>query len=170
MPKNEPTESNRSTLRIECSKENLMDIIIKNTNAELLQILYTLIKNWESEVVEFKQATNSFSQHEIGQYFSAISNEANLKGLQHGWLVFGVHNKTRKIVSTDYRDTRGLESLKHEIADNTTDRITFTDIFEVYDGDNRVVMFKIPAAVTGIPTAWKGHWYGREGEDRKSVV
>jgi len=135
-----------------------------NKNAELLQTLYTLIQNWENEVVEFKQASNSFSQHEIGQYFSAISNEANLKGLQHGWLVFGVHNKTRKIVSTDYRDTLRLESLKHEIADNTTDRITFTDIFEVYDGDNRVVMFKIPAAVTGMPTAWKGHWYGREGE------
>ncbi|MDR1320063.1 MAG: transcriptional regulator [Gracilibacteraceae bacterium] len=25
-------------------------------------------------------------------------------------------------------------------------------------------MFKIPAAVPNVPTAWKGHWYGREGE------
>jgi ATP-dependent DNA helicase RecG len=27
-----------------------------------------------------------------------------------------------------------------------------------------VVMFKIPAAVAAMPTAWKNHWYGREGE------
>ena len=25
-------------------------------------------------------------------------------------------------------------------------------------------MFKIPAAITATPTAWKGHYYGREGE------
>jgi ATP-dependent DNA helicase RecG len=25
-------------------------------------------------------------------------------------------------------------------------------------------MFKIPAALPNVPTAWKGHWYGREGE------
>jgi ATP-dependent DNA helicase RecG len=52
----------------------------------------------------------------------------------------------------------------HEIAQNTTGGITFADIFEVYDDNNRVVMFKIPAAVAGMPTAWKGHWYGRDGE------
>ena len=133
-------------------------------NQELLRTLYGMIHNWENEVVEFKEASNSYKQDEIGQYFSAISNEANLKGLQHGWLVFGVNNKTRKIVGTDYRDTRGLETLKHEIAENTTGRITFTDVFEVYEGKDRVIMFKIPAAVTAIPTDWKGRWYGREGE------
>jgi len=136
----------------------------RNIDDKLLKILQNLIHNWENEVVEFKQATNSFSQHEVGQYFSAISNEANLKGQQHGWLVFGVHNKTRKIVGTDYRNTRSLETLKHEIAQNSTGGITFVDIFEIYDDNNRVVMFKIPAAVNGMPTAWKGHWYGRDGE------
>ncbi|MCL2323323.1 MAG: ATP-binding protein [Oscillospiraceae bacterium] len=130
----------------------------------MLQTLCGLINNWENEVVEFKQATNNFKQNDIGCYFSAISNEANLKGLQYGWLIFGVDNKTRTIVGTDYRDTHGLEILKHEIAQNTTGGITFTDIFEVYDKDMRIIMFKIPAAVTAMPTAWKGHWYGREGE------
>lgn len=133
-------------------------------NAELLNTLHELIRDWEGEVVEFKQATNNFSQHDIGKYFSALSNEANLKGLQYGWLVFGVNNKTKKTVNTDYRNTEGLDSLKHEITDNTTGKLTFIDIFEVYDGDKRIVMFKIPAAVSGIPTAWKGHYYGRAGE------
>jgi len=133
-------------------------------NIKLLQILHGLIGDWEHEVVEFKRATNSFSQHDIGKYFSAISNEANLKGLQSGWLVFGVDNDTRKIVGTDYRNTKGLNTLKHEIAQNATAGITFIDIFEVYDGNDRVVMFKVPAAVTSTPTAWKGFCYGRDGE------
>ena len=84
--------------------------------------------------------------------------------MQYGWLVFGVHNKTKKIINSNYREKRGLETLKHAIAQNTTGGITFTDIFEVYDGGNRVVMFKIPAAVIAMPTAWNGHWYGRDGE------
>ena len=136
----------------------------QNMNDDLLLTLRGLICNWENEVVEFKQASNDYDQDRIGRYFSAISNEANLKGLQYGWLVFGVNNKTKKIVSTEYRDTHGLEKLKQEIAQNTTGGISFVDVFEVYDGDDRVVMFKIPAAVAAMPTAWKGHWYGRDGE------
>ena len=133
-------------------------------NEGLLKTLHGIIHRWEYEVVEFKRANNDYDKDKIGQYFSAISNEANLKGLQYGWLVFGVENKTRRIVSTDYRDTRGLKTLKHEIAQNATGGITFTDIFEVYDGNNRIIMFQIPAAVVSIPTAWKGHYYGRDGE------
>ena len=136
----------------------------RNMNEELLQLLRGLVRNWENEVVEFKQASNDYNKDRIGQYFSAISNEANLKGLRHGWLVFGVNNKTREIVGSDYRDKRGLDTLTHEIAQNTTGAITFTDIFEIHDDDKRVIMFKIPAAVTAIPTAWNGHYYGRNGE------
>ena len=135
-----------------------------NINTDLVKILHTLILNWENEVVEFKQVTNDFGQHDIGKYFSALSNEANLKDLHYGWLVFGVDNKTKKIINTNYRNTKGLEKLKHEIAENSTGGISFIDIFEVFEENERIVMFKIPAAVTGIPTAWKGHYYGREGE------
>ena len=135
---------------------------------EMLTILYDLIDNWENEIIEFKEAENDFDQHKIGQYFSAFSNEANLRGLQYGWLVFGVRNKDRTIVGTGYRDTQGLNTLKHEISANTTNGISFIDIYEVYpvvDGvAKRVVMFQIPAAITAVPTAWKNFEYGREGE------
>jgi len=136
----------------------------KDMNAELLEILGGLIENWEDEVVEFKQASNDYRLDLIGRYFSAISNEANLKSLQYGWLVFGVHNKTKKVVGSDYRINGGLDMLKHEIAQDATGGMSFIDIFEAYDDGNRAVMFKIPAAVTATPTAWKNHWYGREGE------
>ena len=137
-------------------------------NAELLQILNDLMFRWESEVVEFKEANNDYDKGKIGKYFSAISNEANLKGLQFGWLIFGVRNKDRKVVGSDYRSTKGLDALKYEISQSTTGGISFIEIFEVYpvvDGDKkRVVMFQIPSAATAIPTGWNGHYYGRYGE------
>ncbi len=130
--------------------------------------LTRLIDNWENEVVEFKEAGNDFDKHKIGEYFSALSNEANLKGLQCGWLVFGVRNKDKTICGTDYRNAKGLETLKQEISLGTTGGISFVEIYEVYptiDGNlRRVILFQIPAAVTGIPTGWKNHYYGRNGE------
>lgn len=137
-------------------------------NAELLQILNDLMAGWEKEVVEFKEANNDYDKNKIGQYFSAISNEANLKGLQFGWLIFGVRNKDKKIVGSDYRNTQGLETLKYEISQATTSGISFIDIFEIYpvvDGEQkRIIMFQIPAAATAIPTGWHDHFYGRNGE------
>ena len=137
-------------------------------NEELLIVLKNLIKRFEYELVEFKEATNDYDKNKIGQYFSAISNEANLKGQQYGWLIFGVRNKDKAIVGTNYRKNSGIENLKHEIAQGTTGSITFIDIYEIYpeyEGEHRrVIMFKIPAAVTAIPTGWHDHYYGRDGE------
>jgi len=136
--------------------------------AELLQTLHELIAGWEREVVEFKEANNNFKLGDIGHYFSAISNEANLKGLQYGWLIFGVRNKDKAVVGSTYRDTKGLDALKQEISQGTTGGISFIDIFEVYpvvDGNcKRVIMFQIPAAATAAPTGWHNHFYGRNGE------
>ena len=50
----------------------------------------------------FKRGGAGFSTGEIGEYFSALANEANLRRQPHAWLVFGVDNKTRKVVGTDY--------------------------------------------------------------------
>ena len=50
----------------------------KDENADILLTLEKLIENWENEVVEFKEANNDYDKNKIGQYFSAISNEANL--------------------------------------------------------------------------------------------
>ncbi len=140
----------------------------EKANADKLIMLKHLINNWENEVVEFKEANNDYDKDKIGKYFSAISNEANLKGLQFGWLIFGVRNKDKKICGSDYRDTKGLETLKYEISINTTGGISFIDIYEVFpvveEEQKRVIMFQIPAAATAIPTGWKDHFYGRNGE------
>lgn len=72
----------------------------------------------ETEWLEFKEARNSYSFDELGKYFSALSNEANLKQKQSGWLIFGIKDKLpRDIAGTRYRlDRKSLESLKHEVA------------------------------------------------------
>lgn len=51
----------------------------------------------ETEWIDFKQAEKNFSFEKLGKYFSALSNEANLKGKSEGWLVFGIADKSREI-------------------------------------------------------------------------
>lgn len=132
---------------------------------DLPQLLHVLISAWENEVVEFKQAGNDFSTDDIGKYFSALANEANLRGADGGWLVFGVNNKTRRVIGTDYRPQADhLHSLKMQIAQNAQPRITFREIHELTHADGRVLLFEIPAAPQGIPISWKGHYYARAGE------
>lgn len=134
-----------------------------------LQILTDLLSGVENEIVEFKAASNNFDFHKLGQYFSAISNEANLKNKRYGWLVFGIHDTTHAILGTNYKNSATqLEKLKHDIARETTGAISFMDILELHpivDGKElRVLMFQIPAAAIAIPTGWKNHYYGRDGE------
>ncbi|MBL7204917.1 MAG: ATP-binding protein [Desulfobacteraceae bacterium] len=55
----------------------------------------------ETEWMEFKKAKNNIHFDDLGKYFSAISNEANLKGLNIGWFVLGISDQPpRKIVGT----------------------------------------------------------------------
>ena len=131
---------------------------------DLLDKLEGLINGWENETVEFKEANKDYDKDKIGRYFSALSNEANLKNLQCGWLIFGVKEKQREIVGTNYREKKGLDTLKHEISLQTTGGISFVEIYEVYKEDKRILMFQIPAATAGIPTGWKDQYYAREGD------
>ena len=119
----------------------------------------------EDEVVEFKKAENNFDFDDMGKYFSALSNEANLRDKDCGWLVFGVHDKTREILGTTYKNgMKSLQKLKYDLSQHTTDRNTFRDIYELEVEGKRVLMFQIPAAPRGIPMAWQGHFYARRGE------
>lgn len=133
--------------------------------SQLQKILTDLISCWENEVVEFKQAGNDYSTDDIGKYFSALANEANLKCYEKAWLVFGVNNKTRTVTGTNYRtETDRLNGLKMQITRDSDPSVTFRDIHELHTPEGRVVLFEIPSAPRGIPIAWKGHYYSRSGE------
>lgn len=134
-------------------------------NQALNTLLSELIARWENEVVEFKNVGDSYSTSDIGKYFSALANEANLRNQERAWLVFGVDNKTRSVVGSNYRqDHERLHGLKMQIAENSEPSITFRDIHELQTIHGRVVLFEIPAAPMGMPIAWKGHYHARAGE------
>ena len=127
---------------------------------KILDQLLTLPE--ETECVEFKTKDDKFNLDELGKYFSALSNEANLKGKACGWLVYGVDNDLN-VVGTDIKRNPGsLNALKHAVSQKTTGRLTFIEIHKVDHPKGRVVMFEIPPAPRGMPIAWRGHYYGRD--------
>ena len=135
------------------------------TPEQLCYQLAALLTGWEGECVEFKDANDNFPTSDIGKYFSALSNEANLRAREAGWLTFGVDNKTRKVIGTTYREnSERLHSLKHQIAQSTDPSVSFREIHELQTPEGRVVLFEIPAAPRGIPIAWNGHYFARQGE------
>src|SRR5207244_4384736 len=112
----------------------------------------------ETEWIEFKEAKNNYDFDDLGRYFSALSNEANLKDQPAGWLVFGVTDKPpRQVVGSNYRLHRpGLDNLKKEIAQHTNHQITFMEVYELAPAGKRSILFQIPPAPRGIPTTWNG--------------
>lgn len=134
--------------------------------AALSALLHQLISNWEDEVVEFKEAGSDYATDKIGRYLSALANEANLRNAERGWLVFGVNDKTRSVVGSNYRpESERLQGIKNQMRDGAEPNITFRDI-HVFDdgGGRRVILFEIPAAPRGMPISWQGHYYARAGE------
>lgn len=73
------------------SKENLLENLLQVTT--------------ENEVVEFKEAKIQFEKNKLGQYFSALSNEANLNHQKFAYLVMGVKDN-KSVVGTSINDTQ----------------------------------------------------------------
>ncbi len=136
--------------------------MLKNTE-ELIDILLEMLKNPENEYVEFKKAKNNFDIDKLGKYFSAMSNEATLKDKQYGWIIFGIDDKTHNIEGTNYCFNNDFNDIKKQISDNTTDNVSFIEIYPLIYQGSRLIMFQVPAAI-GTPMNWKGFPYGRTGE------
>lgn len=133
-------------------------------------IFHNLINHSENEVGEFKKAENNFDFDDLGKYFSALSNEANLRGLDFAWLIFGYDEKKHEIVGTSYKNGEGaLNNLKHDFSQHTTDGQTFREIIPIEVDGKRILMFKIPASPRNIVMKWKGIAYGRDGESLKPL-
>jgi ATP-dependent DNA helicase RecG len=88
--------------------ENQIDSLLD----KLLQIPF------ETEWFEFKRTMEDTGTAKLGEYFSALSNEANLKNQPYGWLIFGIDDKTHEIIGTNYRnrDKKKLDDIKQDIA------------------------------------------------------
>ena len=133
------------------------------THEQIRTKILKLIDIFENEVVEFKEARTNYSFNDLGKYFSALSNEANIRNKQESWLIFGVSNDKR-IVGSEFRQGTSLQSLKKEIASSTNERLTFFEIYELLIEGKRLLAFQVPPAIPGIPTTWHGSAYARENE------
>lgn len=141
--------------------------MIRKTS-EMPSLLLRIIADVETEVVEYKAAKQNYDFEDIGKYFSALSNEANLRKAECGWLFFGISND-RQIKGTAYRKESqtpsvGLRRLKHEIAQYTNNGMTFEEIYEFEVDGKRVIAFQIPAGSFATPTTWHGIPWSRENE------
>ena len=134
------------------------------TDEQLIEKIKQMIITFEDEVVEFKEARTSYSFKDIGKYFSALGNEANIRGKKEAWLIFGVDNK-KNILGTAYRQDGNLQNLKKEIVGGTNERATFMEIYDLKIDNHRIVAFQIPPATRGIPATWNGAAYAREDEN-----
>lgn len=127
-------------------------------------ILNHLLTQTENEVVEFKTAENQFDRDKLGRYFSALSNEANLRDKDYAWMVLGVSND-KQLKGTSFLSSEvAIQGVKHEIANNATGNLTYREIVPVMMEGKRILLFKIPASPHNIVTYWKRIAYGRDGE------
>lgn len=134
------------------------------TSDELTGLLDRLLAGWENEVVEFKEAAHQFSADKTGEYVSALSNEANLRGLASGWLVFGVSNARQVVGTSHLLEVQQRQAFKHHIHQSVDQRLTVREVYEVEHSGKRVVLLEVPAAPRGIPISWKGGYRARAGE------
>ena len=129
----------------------------------------------ETEWLEFKEAKNGFGMDDLGRYISALANEANFLGHDAGWLVLGVKNARdavtgmRPVVGSRFAlSAAERNEVKRQVAAHTSPAMGLSDPLEVWHPDcahgSCVLLWRIPPAPRGMPTAWKGHFYGRAGE------
>ena len=135
------------------------------TEQEYIELFYLLWNHAENEVVEFKRAESNYDIDDLGKYFSALSNEANLREHEFAWLVMGCWDKKHIIEGTSFKDSEeSLNRLKQDMSQHTTDKLIFREIVPIHVEGKRVLMFKIPASPRNIVMHWKGIAYGRDGE------
>ena len=135
---------------------------------QLEKIVKTLLQAQELEQVEFKQ--NNSNPKDIGQNISAISNSIALLNHDHGYMLWGIDNKSRELVGTSFQPRKnkvGNEELENWLLRLLTPRIDFR-IYEGNIDEKRIILFEIKPAVNQ-PTSFRGIKYIRIGSYTKKL-
>lgn len=137
---------------------------------QLNQLLASLVAMpRETEWVEFK--VNNFKPDEIGEYLSALSNSALLHGQPHGYLVFGVDDKTHEIRGTEFRPAEekvGNEDLEPWLARLLNPRVDFKVHPVTTSLGDTIVLVEVGAAGR-MPVKFKGEAFVRVGSYKKKL-
>jgi ATP-dependent DNA helicase RecG len=119
------------------------------TEAELITLVDSLREySSEHEWFEFKQ--NWHTPEDLGEYISALANSACLNDKPHGYLVFGIHDKTHEVVGTTFdpytEKGKGEQPLQLWLTLRLQPNLGFS-IYPVLYLEKKIVVFEINAAV-----------------------
>lgn len=136
---------------------------------EFINLLNQLLhEKSETEWLEFKK--NNIDADMIGEYLSALANAASLHDKPHGYLVFGIEDKTHLVKGTDFHPKQtkiGNEELENWLARLLSPRIDFR-IHETEYNNCKVVIFIVDPAISQ-PVSFKGTPYIRIGSYKKKT-
>ncbi|QEO59616.1 ATP-binding protein [Francisella marina] len=122
----------------------------------------------ETEWVEFKH--NNKAPQQIGEYISALSNSSALNGKTSGYMVWGIDDKTQKILGTEFDPAN--EKYNNEYLENWLLRLLNPKIeFKFYSVEidsKKVVLLEIASAYKH-PVSFKGVEYIRFSSYKKNL-
>lgn len=121
----------------------------------------------EEEWFEFKE--NWYNEKGIGEYISSLSNSAAMVGKTHGFLIWGINDKTHELTDTTFTfhcDVKN-EPLEHYLARQVSPDIDFS-FYEVSIENKRVVVLVVPAAKQ-VPTSFDSIRYLRIGSSKVNL-
>ena len=132
-------------------------------------VRYYLENDGECPYVEFKH--NNADPDKIGEYVSALSNEARLNDKDFGYLIWGIEDGSRNIVGTTFDPTMKkqgnleLETWLLQLIEPKTVRVSF---FGLEMEGKRVVVMEVDAA-KNMPTSFHGREAIRNGSSNKPL-
>lgn len=141
----------------------------KVSEEELINLLRSLLKlNKENEWIEFK--TNNDDPSMIGEYISAMSNSAALCNKEHAYLIYGVDDKTKEVVGTNFdfcNSKKGNEPLYNWLYRKLKPQIDFNP-YEIYYSGKKILIIEIDKARL-YPVEFDNVAYIRVGEQKRKL-
>lgn len=122
----------------------------------------------ETDWLEFK--VDQANPVAIGEYISALSNAAALRGKSHAYMLWGIEDGTHDVVGTKFspaKARKGGEPLENWLLRLLEPRIDFA-FHEVVIEEQRVVLLEIDRAFH-VPVAFKGVEFIRVGSAKKKL-
>lgn len=122
----------------------------------------------------FELKRNWDEPRKMGEYISALSNAAALRGREAGYLVWGVDDETHEVVGSGVDWNVGVgkrgheEPLEHWLARQLSPDVAFRFDEGEIDG-KRVVLLTVPSA-RKVPTSFAGVRYGRIGSSKVNLA
>jgi ATP-dependent DNA helicase RecG len=140
-----------------------------NESDEISQVIGRLLElPTEIEWVEFKRRIAD--PEEIGEYIAAMANAATLAGVERGYVVWGIEDKTHDVVGTNFRPREvriGNEELENWLARLLSPRIDFR-FREGFFEDRPVVLLEVPRA-SHTPVRFRDNEWIRVGSYKKKL-